>query len=244
MYKVMLIDDEQAVRKLMRLKIHWESYQMEVAGEAASGIEALNIIDEIRPDICFVDIRMPFMDGIEFARIAIRRYPKLLINMLTAYDDFSYARECIGVGICDYHLKPIVIKDIHEALEKMQKKLNQEKTEESEENNGKELSSIESITDFIKVHMKEPDLNLGKVAMEFGFNSSYLSRKFKNETGDSFVDYLNHLRMEKAKQYAALEKPMYQIAMEVGIPDPNYFSKCFKKYVNMTYTEYCSQQKA
>jgi len=244
MYKVMLIDDEQSVRKLMRLKIEWERYEMEVVGEAASGIEALNTIDEIRPDICFVDIRMPFMDGIEFAKIAIKRYPKLLINMLTAYDDFSYARECIGVGITGYYLKPIVIKDISEALEEMKKKLDREKRDELEEEGmGKEISSMQGITDFIKIHMKEPDLNLGKVAMEFGFNSSYLSRKFKNEIGVSFVDYLNHLRMERAKKYAEMEKPMYQVAIEVGIPDPNYFSKCFKKYVNMTYTDFGSQQK-
>ena len=70
MYKVMIIDDEESARKLMRAAIDWESLGMEIVGEAASGIEAINVIDDFRPDIAFVDISMPFMDGIEFTKIA------------------------------------------------------------------------------------------------------------------------------------------------------------------------------
>ena len=65
MYKVMIIDDEASARKLMHNSIDWESVNMQVVGEAASGIEAINTIDEIRPDLAFVDISMPFMNGIE-----------------------------------------------------------------------------------------------------------------------------------------------------------------------------------
>ncbi len=64
MYKVMLIDDEASARELMKESLDWESLDMCVAGEAESGIEAINTIDDIRPDIAFVDISMPFMDGI------------------------------------------------------------------------------------------------------------------------------------------------------------------------------------
>ena len=85
------------------------------------------------------------------------------------------------------------------------------------------------------------DLNLTKVALEFGFNSSYLSRKFKLETGESFGDFLFRLRMEQAKLLAETEKPMYQTAALIGVPDPNYFSKCFKKYVGVTYSDYLSK---
>ena len=55
-FRVMIIDDEESARKLMRASIDWESLNMEVVGEAASGIEAINIIDDIKPDIAFVDI--------------------------------------------------------------------------------------------------------------------------------------------------------------------------------------------
>lgn len=239
MYKVMIIDDESAIRKLLRLRIDWSEFNMEIAGEAESGIEAINSIDEIKPDICFVDIRMPFMDGIEFAKLAIKRYPKLKIVILTAYDDFSYARQCIGIGICEYQLKPIVKKDIHEILLGIKKELDlvlNDQPEQIELDNSN--ASINQIMEYIQTNYHMADLNLGKVAMEFGFNSSYLSRKFKSESGSSFVDYLSGIRMEKAKKLAKTGKPMYQTAMMVGVPDPNYFSKCFKKYVNVTYSEF------
>ena len=91
-YRVMLIDDEQSARKLMRVSIGWESLNMEVVGEAASGIEAINVIDEMKPDIAFVDISMPFMNGIEFTEVATTRYPNLIIIIMTALDQFEYAR--------------------------------------------------------------------------------------------------------------------------------------------------------
>ena len=55
MYRVMIIDDEMSARRLLQVTIDWQSLDMELVGEAASGIEAINIIDELRPDIVFVD---------------------------------------------------------------------------------------------------------------------------------------------------------------------------------------------
>ena len=52
------------------------------------------------------------------------------------------------------------------------------------------------------------------------------------------VEYLNELRMEKAIEYARNGAKMYVAASEVGIPDPNYFSRCFKKYTGVSYSEY------
>ena len=78
-YRVMIIDDEESARKLMRALINWEEFGMEVAGEAASGVEAINTIDDIKPDIVFADISMPFMNGLEFTKLATDRYPELII---------------------------------------------------------------------------------------------------------------------------------------------------------------------
>ena len=85
MYRVMLIDDEMPVRKLMLSAIDWASLDMTVVGEAASGVEAINVIDDMRPDIAFVDISMPFMNGIEFTEVVTKRYPELTIIIMTAF---------------------------------------------------------------------------------------------------------------------------------------------------------------
>ena len=84
----------------------------------------------------------------------------------------------------------------------------------------------------------DPQLNLTSAAQQFGFSSSYLSRKFKQETGKNFIEYLTECLMEKAIELAKKNVKMYKASGDVGIPDPNYFGKCFKKYTGVSYSEY------
>jgi len=183
-----------------------------------------------------VDIRMPFMDGIEFSKLAIKRYPRMKIIVLTAYDDFQYAKECIGIGISQYLLKPIVRADIHEALKKVAEQLKDEIPEE--DSIIRENTNIVYLKQYIRDHYNCSDINLSSIAQHFGFNTSYLSRMFKAETGENLIDFLNSYRMEIAKKHASENKMMYITAKLVGIPDPNYFGKCFKKYIGISYSEY------
>lgn len=242
----MIIDDEQSIRNLIKIKIGWTKLDMEVVGEAASGVEAINIIDDLKPHIVFVDIQMPFMDGIEFAKLAIERYPKLKIVILTAFDEFEYARACIRIGVKDYLLKPIVQSDIQNILEKLKGELEQDgegKLQAQEikmEPVGHE--TIYKIKQYILENYTEPSLNLTSTAMHFGFNASYLSRIFKVQVGTSFIDFLTMCRMEKAKELAKKDVIMYCAAKEVGIPDSNYFGKCFKKYVGKTYSAFMKEK--
>ncbi|MFP4697336.1 MAG: response regulator [Eubacteriales bacterium] len=240
MYRVIIVDDEENIRKLLKATIKWNQLGFDIVGEASSGIKAINIIDEIQPDVAFVDIRMPFMDGIEFSKIAIKRYPNLKIVILTAYDDFEYAKECIGIGVFEYLLKPINKKEINEILLKIKEKLDKEKPMNLEKNNLEidKSTAINKVKEFLINNYTNPELNLTSVAIEFSFNPSYLSRIFKEETGSSFIDYLTGCRMERAISLAEEGKYMYQVANEVGIPDPNYFGKCFKKYTGKTFSQY------
>ncbi len=243
MYRVMLIDDEQSARKLLRNSINWEKLQMEVVGEAASGIEAINVIDDMRPDIAFVDISMPFMNGIEFTEIATKRYPELKIIIMTAFDEFEYARKCVRLPVFDYMLKPFVRSEVEDNLLKLKQILDSaikmyDPVEEIE------FSSIGQITRYIEENYTDSQLNLASVALEFGFSSSYLSRKFKQDTGKNFIEYLTECRMKKAMEYAKGNMKMFLTSSKVGIPDPNYFSKCFKKYTGYSYSEYISNNQS
>ncbi len=247
-YRVMIIDDEESARKLMRAAIDYESLNMEVAGEAASGIEAINIIDDLKPDIAFVDISMPFMDGIEFTQVATARYPNLIIIIMTAIDQFEYARKCVSLPVFDYMLKPMVRAEVTKVLERAREKLDksadawEEHQMDGEPEVTEENNSTEMIKKYVKENFTDSKLNLAFIAQNFGFSSSYLSRKFKQDTGKNFVEYLTDLRMKKALRYAESGYKMYQTASEVGIPDPNYFSRCFKKYAGMSYSEYVAEK--
>lgn len=238
MYRVMLIDDELSVRRLLQKSIDWETLGMELVGEASSGIEAINIIDDLHPDIIFVDVCMPFMDGIEFTEIATKRYKDLMIIILTAFDNFEYARRCVRLPVVEYMLKPIVRQEVMEVLERVKKKLDDRKPIVQEPGQEIASSAIETISQYIRMNFTDPKINLTTVAQHFGFNSSYLSRKFKQETGKSFVEFLIECRMERAIELAGKNMKMFCTATEVGIPDPNYFGRCFKKYTGISYSEY------
>jgi len=239
MVRVMIIDDEKAIRSLLKITLEREKPLIEVVGEAASGIEAINTIDIYKPDIAFVDIKMPFMDGIEFSRLAIKRYPDLKIIILTALKDFEHARKCIVIGVSDYLLKPISYEEIKNTLKKVIGQIKkQPESDESCDFTADDGSSVARIKDYIACNYRDPEINLTSIAQKFGFNASYLSRLFKQKTGTGLNDFLLKCRMEKAISYARTGTLMYVTANEVGIPDPNYFGKCFKKYTGKAYSEY------
>ena len=247
-YRVMIIDDEESARKLMRAAINWGELNMEVVGEAASGIEAINVIDDLKPDIAFVDISMPFMDGIEFTQTVTGRYPNLVIIIMTAINQFEYARRCVSLPVFDYMLKPMVRTEITKVLQRAKKMLDasnaiwEEPKVEHTGASADESNTTELIKKFVEDNFADSKLNLAYIAQHFGFSASYLSRKFKQETGSNFIEYLTNLRMKKAMQIARANVKMYQAASEVGIPDPNYFSRCFKKYAGMSYSEYVASK--
>ncbi len=240
MYRVMIIDDEMSARRLLQVSIDWQSLNMVLVGEAESGIEAINIIDELRPDIVFVDISMPFMNGIEFIEVAIKRYTDLMIIVLTGFDDFEYARQCVRLPVVEYMLKPIVRQEVTEVLTKIKEELDKHNTRTQETGQETTTSDIEKIMQYLRDNFTDSSINLTSVAQHFGFNPSYLSRKFKQETGKSFVEFLIKCRMERAIGLAGTSKKMFCTANAVGIPDPNYFGRCFKKYTGSSYSDYVS----
>lgn len=105
---------------------------------------------------------------------------------------------------------------------------------------GKKVRRItQEVIEYIHNNYTDSRISLSEVAKKFYLNLSYLSRIFKQETGQTFVDYLMKLRMEKAlKLLDETDLMVYQIADEVGINDSHYFSICFKKYTGLSANDY------
>lgn len=125
--KVILIDDEMLIRKLLRMKIEWESLGMEVVTEFSNSKKALEEVCKWAPDIIITDICMPGMDGIELSEACINLIPKVKIIILTGYDEFDYAMKSIKIGVADYILKPINAEVITKTLWKVREKIENEK---------------------------------------------------------------------------------------------------------------------
>lgn len=116
--KVIVIDDEMLIRKLIRMKMDTKRLNLEVAGEYANGAAALKELDEVRPDIVISDICMPEADGLVFSEECVKRFPDIKIILVTGYDDFEYARRSIKAGVFDYLLKPIREEELNNALKR------------------------------------------------------------------------------------------------------------------------------
>ncbi len=125
--KVFMADDEIVVREGIRESFPWDETPYTLVGEAPDGEMALPIIRDTNPDIVITDIRMPFMDGIELCRILRAQMPWIGIIVLSGYDEFEYARQCIRLGVREYLVKPINAENLREALDKVSEQLNEER---------------------------------------------------------------------------------------------------------------------
>ena len=105
MRKVLIVDDELLARRMLKESIVWEEYGYCVAWEAQNGKEGLETAIRRRPDVIFVDIKMPLMDGLEMVKQLNSLGVSSKLVMLTCYDDFSYVREAMRYGAVDYLLK-------------------------------------------------------------------------------------------------------------------------------------------
>lgn len=125
MYRIVVADDEEELRRAIIRKIPWEEIGFQVAGEAENGAEALRLVEELEPDLVLTDIRMPFISGIELARQIREVRPATRIAFLSGYDDFTYAQKAIQYNIISYMLKPISMVELTEELRRIKAKLDQ-----------------------------------------------------------------------------------------------------------------------
>lgn len=117
--RVIVVDDEEPARQKLRALLAREG-DVEIAGEAANGSEAVELVRNLSPDLVFLDIRMPGLDGFEvIAEVGIREMP--LVVFVTAYDD--HAVRAFEVHAFDYLLKPFGVSRFRQVLERARERL-------------------------------------------------------------------------------------------------------------------------
>ena len=113
MYTIVIADDEAELRQALIRRIDWEDVGFRVVGEAENGVEALELVEKLEPDLLLTDVRMPFMSGIDLAREVREIRPTMQIAFLSGFDDFTYAQQAIQYNIISYLLKPISSKPMN-----------------------------------------------------------------------------------------------------------------------------------
>lgn len=127
MRKVLIVDDELLARRMLKESIVWEEYGYSICGEAANGKDGLEKAVQLRPDLIFVDIKMPVMSGLTMVREIQALELGCEIVMLTCYEDFDYVREAMRCGAADYLLKhTFEDEDLKELLRRIEKRIQKE----------------------------------------------------------------------------------------------------------------------
>lgn len=123
MLNILIADDENKVCQLIKSLVDWEALDMRVIATAENGIEALEKIRELTPDIAITDIRMPGYDGLELVRLAKETNPRTEFIIISGYRHFEYAQSAIRYGVNSYLLKPIKKDELTDTLTRLGEKL-------------------------------------------------------------------------------------------------------------------------
>ena len=115
-YTVLVVEDENDQRRALIETVRWADAGFTVVGEAENGVEALELVDTLEPDLILTDIMMPMIDGLQLAAQVRQLRPATQIVILSAYDRFDYAQKAINYNIIRYLLKPISAAELSEAL--------------------------------------------------------------------------------------------------------------------------------
>ncbi|MEI8200617.1 MAG: response regulator [Eubacteriales bacterium] len=135
MLKVLIVDDEVWICKLIQHSIDWESLHLEPVAFAHDGAEALEKIKEIHPDIIISDVRMPVLDGCALANIIKDMPDPPRMIMISGYQDFEYVQSAIKCGAVDYLLKPYDEDQLFQVLRKISNDLEAKSQKETETKN-------------------------------------------------------------------------------------------------------------
>ena len=255
MYRLLIVDDEPTIRKGMMSCIDWGKYGIGRIMEASNGTDALKEALTFYPHILLTDIRMPVMDGIELSYLIREKLPDCKIIVMSGYDEFEYAKKLMRIKVTEYLLKPVDENELVNVISRLVDEIREEEAYKSSRQSTNQLlqktppqqkvNLHKGKRNFVKIALRfideryNEDISLSDVADVAFVTPNYLSRIFKEEMKMNFIDYLNLLRVEKAKQLLLhTNLKSYEIAERVGYTDYKYFSTIFKKITGFSPREY------
>lgn len=265
MIRVLIADDERLEREALTELVTHRFPHETVVQTAENGRRAADIALLWGADLILMDIEMPGMNGLDAARTVLEQRPSCKVIFITAYSLFTYAREAVHLGACDYILKPVESDAVEAAIRRAMHQIEigrrlaamaplpEEEPEapaagaadtlhalgEQETANSSRMAMVMAQ---VRLYMEENymfDLSLDSISEILHITPAYLSAQFKKYQKMNFLDYLTELRLRAAQEL--LRDPLRstaEVASMVGYEDANYFARLFKKRLGMTPTQY------
>lgn len=248
MLKVLVVEDEEMIRKGIVLAVDWAALDCVVVGEASNGAQALEAVERYGPSLIITDLKMPVMDGLEMLRQLRERGNNAFVIILTAYDSFAYAQTALRLGAVDFLLKPFHDGELEQAVTRLKQRMDRagqggEKGPAPlplpELKKGDKSKYVLEAMAYIGEHYHEPNIGVAAIAQHLGISEGHLSHTFKKETDYTLLNYLTRYRVHRAMELLRdCRLKVYEVAEQVGYRDIAYFSATFKKLVGMSPSEY------
>lgn len=250
LYKVMIIEDEDMIRKGLKFGFDWQSLSCHVVADTHDAKEALILIDKYKPDILVADINLPVMSGLKIIEKTIDKYGYSPI-IISGYSDFSYAQRAIQLGVISYISKPIDHSLLTQAVkmaiqDQKDKKIIDQNNPTLESKNliqedYKKIISDELVKEIITIIEKRysESILLVDLALEVGYSESTINTRLKKSLGTTFNQFLNQYRIHRAI-IELNDDPLThleELGARVGIPSYKHFSRLFRRH-----TGYSPQQ--
>lgn len=233
MYKVIVIEDEDWVYEDLKSIIPWEEYGFQLIAHVKHASLAEAVIKKLRPELIITDIMMPEMNGLEIIERFRKFDPDMSIVILSAHSEFEYAKSAMKNNVINYLLKPLDANELIDTLKRVRCKIENDNQGASVENLNIDSVLTEIYNDIL--HKYYSNLKIYDYAKKYHFNSSYLSRAFKNKYKKSFAELLIETRIERAKRFLAeTDFKIVDIGTMVGYGDYAHFSKIFKEYTEIS----------
>lgn len=239
--RILIAEDEQRARRGLKNLIMSISGEYEIVAEVPDGKQALEIMQIVKPDVVFTDLKMPYMGGLELIKVAKAAEIKAKFVIVSAYEEFEVARQAISLGVYEYLVKPIMIEEVKELMERLE----DEKTGDHSTCTGslkeqypnahplvrKSLSFIESGY-ASKISQKE-------LAESLGVSQEYLCYLFNKDVGMNFSRFVRTYRIDLAKKLLLSQAvPREEIPYKVGFSDSKYFNKVFREIEGISVAEF------
>lgn len=225
MIKILIVDDEPLHRQTLQETIE-SAVHVDLITCAENGQIAIDQAVKVQPQLIFMDIEMPVMNGIDASAIIKKQLPSCRIVFLTAYDRFEYAVGALRAGGEEYLLKPCRQDEIISCLKQTFGELESAPSENDPFHDAVEV--------YVRHHHME-DISMKSVSHSLGLSPFYFSRLFKTSFQCSFPEYLTSYRMQRAADIlCGTDIPIRCVGEMVGYSDSNYFSKVFKRTLGAT----------
>ncbi|HYE82149.1 MAG TPA: response regulator [Clostridia bacterium] len=251
MYKALIVDDEKHVMQAIETLGEWEKYSITKLFYASNGQDGLTSIREISPQLVFIDMKMPVMDGTEFLRLATAEFPETQYIVISGYNEFELARAALRHNVIDYILKPINEEDLNNAIGKAVANINKSSAgtpgSKYPKTEPERIVSSKSIAKAIKQYIDEnycKEITLTLFSDKYHFSKEYLTKIFKERYNCGIYEYALNIKMSRAKELLNnMDIPINEVSLRLGYSNSNYFSKAFKNFNGYSPTEYREKMK-